>query len=157
MHFILERQHIRSVSRSGIILRAGKRLHALGIFLRKARIEQIDDRHIESVEPHHRLISRVAMIMKCPRRRNDEIARMHRDLLAVDRRVGPLALNNETQGRGRVPVAGGYLARQDQLQAGIKTGCNLGAPSNTWVLQHQHAAFRFVRGNQRPGLHQQTA
>ena len=66
------------------------------------------------------VVARVAVIVVGPRRRQDEIAGVHRRPLAVDGGVGAGALDDEAQRRGGVPMARRDLAGQDQLQAGVQ-------------------------------------
>jgi hypothetical protein len=66
--------------------------------------------------------------MKRPGRREDEIARLHRDSLAVNRRIGAFACEDELQrGRG-VAMAVRDLAGQDELQAGVEAYVILDPP-----------------------------
>ena len=67
------------------------------------------------------VVARVAVIVIRPRRRQDEVARVHRRPLAVPRPCRRrCASSTKRMRRLRVTVAVRHLARQDQLQAGIE-------------------------------------
>ncbi len=61
------------------------------------------------------------MVVPLPARRQNQIERTHHRLLAVDSGESAFALHNEAQRALGVAMARGDFARQDQLQAGIKT------------------------------------
>ena len=60
----------------------------------------------------------VAMVMKSPARDDDEVTGLHLCAFAVDRFVGIKAFHYKAQPALDVPMAGCYLARHDDLQAG---------------------------------------
>jgi hypothetical protein len=60
------------------------------------------------------------MIVKRPRRGQDEIAGAHRRSLAIDRGIGTLSFDDEAQCRGHMPVAPGNLSRQHELHSGVQ-------------------------------------
>ena len=64
----------------------------------------------------------VAVVVPAHRRRDDEIARLHRALHAVHRRVGARALDDQPERGRRVVMAGRRLAGQDDLQARVQRG-----------------------------------
>jgi hypothetical protein len=84
--------------------------------LGELRIEQADGGDVETIEPDHRLVGGVAMVMPLAARRQHQIVLAHDRLLAIERGEGPVALHHEAQRALAVAVAGGDLARQDQLQ-----------------------------------------
>ena len=61
--------------------------------LGKAGIEETHRWNIKPVEPHHRLITEITVIMKGPRWRDDEVAPMHGRALAVHRGVRAFAIH----------------------------------------------------------------
>ena len=117
---VVERQQVGAVARLRVAFGLRDRLRRLGIALHEARVEERDDRDVEAVEPHHRLIARVAVVVPRPGRRDDEVAGMHRDALAVDRGIRAGAFDHEAQRRLRVAVARRDFAGHDELQAGIE-------------------------------------
>ena len=86
--------------------------------LGERRFEEIDLRKVEHVEPQHRLVRRIAVVMRRPVGGDDEIAGRHEGFLALDRGVGALAVEHEADRRGDMPMRRRDLARQDHLHAG---------------------------------------
>ena len=64
--------------------------------LGEAAIEEIHDRNIQSIEPDHGRGAGIAVIVKSPGRREDQIARMHHDALAIHSGVSTFAFDEET-------------------------------------------------------------
>jgi hypothetical protein len=58
------------------------------------RLEEVDDRQIEYIEPDHRSVRRIAMVMDCPVWCQHEITRRHVGALALDRRMRTGAIDN---------------------------------------------------------------
>ena len=52
----------------------------------------------------YRLVAVVAVVVPGPRRGKHQIARAHKALIPLNSRIGPLALDDKTNGRGRMPV-----------------------------------------------------
>ncbi len=115
-------------------------------------VEEIDRRHVEHVEPDHRLLGRIAVIVRSPVRRDHEIAAAHDGLLALDRGVSAIAVEHETDRRSGVPVRGRDLARKDQLQTGIERLRDARAAGQGGVFEHEHAALSLLGGDQRTGF-----
>src|SRR5690606_34045785 len=90
-------------------------------FFHELRIEQLDDRDLKPIKPHHGPVAGISMIVKGPRRSDDESAHGHEQLFAVDGRVGPGAMVAEAKRRLRMTMSGRDLAGQDQLKPRIKT------------------------------------
>ena len=112
------RQHARGIEGQRIAVAAVGRLGRALELLGERRLEEVDLGKIEHVEPQHRLLRGIAMIVRRPVGGNDEIAGRHVGLLALDCSVGALAVEHEADRRGDVPVRGRDLARQDHLHAG---------------------------------------
>ena len=96
----------------------------------------------------------VAVVVPGPGRGDDEIARLHRGALAVDRGIGAVPLDDEAQRRLRVAMRRRDLARHDQLQPGEQRAGDRRLAAEAGVHQHQHAARRLLRGDQAARLHQ---
>ncbi len=111
------RQHAGGVTLERITILVVDVLHLLVEVLGERRLEMVDRRHVEHVEPNHRLLARIAVIVRRPVGGDDEVAMLHLSLLTLDRRVGALALQHEANGGGDVLVRVGDLAGQDQLDA----------------------------------------
>jgi hypothetical protein len=125
------------------------------IMLAECRIEQIDDRHVETVEPDHGLVARIAMVVIGPRRRQDEIARVHGGALAIDGRVGAAAFDDEPQRGGGMTMATCRFARKNELQPGVQAVGDLRRAAKAGILQHEHPPLRFLRREQPSRFHQQ--
>ena len=110
---VLERQHVGAIARQGIAFRPRDRLHFLRITLGEARVEKRYQRNIEPVEPDDGLLARIAVVVKRPRWRDDEVARMHGGPLTVDSGIRAFAFDDKAQRRLGVAVARRNLAGQD--------------------------------------------
>ncbi len=95
------------------------------------------------------------MIMRRPVRRDDEVAVLHLGLLALDRRVGSLALEDKTDGGSHVLMRVGNLARQDQLDAGKERIGDARLARLAGIFQHEHAALGLLGGDDIAGLEHQ--
>ena len=103
----------------------------------------IDERNIEPIQPDHRALSLLTVVVPAPRGRHDEVARIHIRFFAVDRGIGPRPLDNETQCRLCVPVRRCDLAASDQLQRAEESmRC---AARKARVVQDQNSALGFFR------------
>src|SRR5260370_23131727 len=58
------------------------------LFLTERRAEKSRERRVEPVEPNHRRGAEVAVVVPGPGRRHYEVAGLHRQFLAGDRRIG---------------------------------------------------------------------
>jgi hypothetical protein len=87
--------------------------------------------------------------MPGPRRRDDEIAGMHRGALAVHGGIRAASFDDEAQRRLRMAMARRDFTRQEQLQAAIEAAGNRGLPAHPGILENQHAAHGFARRDQR--------
>jgi hypothetical protein len=65
--------------------------------LGKLRIEQADGGNIQTIEPDHRLVGGVAMVMPLAARRQHQIVLAHDRLFAIERGEGPVAFHHEAQ------------------------------------------------------------
>ena len=92
-------------------------------------------------------IAHVTVVMPGPARCDDEITRVHGAALAVDSSESARAFHNKTQRALGVAVAGGHLARQDELQAGVQRLGDAGLAAQRRVFQDQHAAHGFFSGD----------
>jgi hypothetical protein len=116
---------------------------------------EIDRRRIEHVEPQHRLVRRVAVVVRGPIGGDDEIARRHERLLALDRRVGALAIEHEADRGGDMAMRRRDLARHDHLDAGKQRIGDPRLPAQRRVFQDQHAALGLFGGDQAARFHDQ--
>src|SRR6266508_2852637 len=95
------------------------RLAALRIALLHDLVQRRDERKIQTVEPQYRLLRIVGVIVPGELGRENQITGLHDALLAVDRRVSTVALNNEAQRRRRVAVRSRVLAGLDVLEGNL--------------------------------------
>ncbi len=130
------------------------RVGLVGIAVAEPGIHQIDQMHVEPVEPHHRLLAEIAVVVPSPGWGDDEIAGRHHGPLARDRGIGVLALDDKAQRRGDVAVGGRDLARQDDLHAGEQAAGDAGFARHAGIFEHQHAALGFLGGDDLAGFHQ---
>jgi hypothetical protein len=94
---VIHRQESTSETGNGVALGPPARKSLFAVGLEKNRVEQIDQREVESVQPDHWLVGFIAMVVPGPRGRDHEIARPYRGPLAVYRGVGAIAFDNEAQ------------------------------------------------------------
>jgi hypothetical protein len=92
------------------------------------------------------------VVVPCARRRDDEVARMHRRALAVDRRIRAFAFDDEAQRGLRMAMRGRDLARQDELQPAIERARDRRLAAQAGILEHEDAALRFLRRDEPAGL-----
>jgi hypothetical protein len=118
--------------------------------------QHLPQRQVETVEPHHRTIAFIAVIVPFPRRREHHVAAFHHDLLAFDRREAAFALDDETQRERRVPVRARRFARQNRLDARVERIRRVGR-LEVRVDQHEHAAFGEVGADQARGAFAERA
>ena len=150
----VHRHHVGTVAGEAVPGRSGHRLAFRVGRLREAGVEQPDHRDIQSVQPHHRMVGFIPVVVPGPARGDDEVAGFHDRPLALDRGVGAAPLDDEPQCRGRVPVGRRDLPRHDQLQAGEQGVGGRSMPLQPRILQNQHPPLGFLGRNQAAGLHQ---
>src|ERR1019366_5123377 len=142
--FPVDRNHVGPVASRTVPHRPRDRL-AVGIRrLGEADVEHLDHRHVQSIEPNHRLIRFIAVIMPRPWRGNHEVARLHDRALALNRGVSAMAFDDEAQRRRGVTVCRRDLSGQDHLQAGEQRVRDAGLPCEARVLPNQDAPLGFL-------------
>ena len=122
---MIDGQQVGAVTGRGISRRLGDRLLLLLVVLDEGSVEHLDDGDVEPVEPEHRLVGVVAVVVPGHVGGDDEIAGMHGRALAVDAGVGALALQHEAQRRLRVAVRARDLVGHHELHAGVERGGDL--------------------------------
>jgi len=106
---IFVRDEVHTVTPQSTRLPPVDRLLVFGMLLAERRAEEARERGVEPVEPDHRHVAEIGVVVPCPGRRHHEVAGLHRQLLAGDRRVGAFALDDEAQ-RARVCDATGAIS-----------------------------------------------
>ncbi len=109
--------------------------------LEEARVERSDDRQVEAVEPEHRLVAVVRVVVERPRRREHQVAGVHVACIAIDGRPHAAAFEDEADGRRRVPVGGRPLVRTERLDGTPEGRRREGCAVEARVRQRQHAAL----------------
>ena len=140
-----------AVARERVVRRPRLRERALAVVVvGEGGAEMIDQRHVEAVEPDHHAIGFLAVVVPGPGRRDDEVAGVHVDALAVHGGVGALAFDDEAKRRLRMPVRRRDLAALDGLdRAGERVRR---AVLERRIVEHQHAAVGFGRGDDLGGF-----
>ena len=149
------RQHAGGIAVERVAVGVVGLLHPLVGMVGERRLEMIDRRQVEHVEPHHRLLARIAVIVRRPVGGDDEVAVRHHRLLAFDRGVGALAFQHEADGGGDMPMHVGDLARQNELDAGEQRIGHARLARHAGILQHQHAALGLLGADHLAGLQHQ--
>src|SRR6266571_538466 len=85
--------------------------------LMKADLEIFHQRPVGSVEPDHRLLRSIVMIVPGSPGCGDEVSRFHGERLPVDGRLSSAASNNESDRAHGVPMSLGYFSGLDELSA----------------------------------------
>ena len=153
-HRVIERKHVGAETGQRIAFGAGDWLQLLRMTLGESCIEERHHRDVEAVEPDHGRVARIAVIVKSPRRRDDEVSGMHRRALAVDRGIRAFAFDDEAQRRLRVPVARRDLAGKDELQPRVEAMSDRRGATQARILEDEHATLGFARADQASGLHE---
>ena len=92
----MDRAHVAAPAQGRVARGArGRPGAAILAMLGKAGIEHLDEGNVEPVEPDHRLVGLIAMIVPQPRRGQDQVVLLHIGPLAVERGEGALARHDE--------------------------------------------------------------
>ena len=110
-----QRQHIGGVARQVVSLFAGHRLLIFRVILSEAAAQIVHQRQVEAVEPDHRLIAGIAVIVPAPLRRQNKVAGAHGGAFAIDGGKCPFTFNHKAQRRLVMTVARRHFAGHDQL------------------------------------------
>ena len=129
-------------------------MHALGIMIEEARIHDVDEMEVEHVEPHHRPVAEIAMVVPGHRRRDDEIAGCHHRPLAADCGIGVLALDDEAQRRRGVTMGGRDLAGEDDLEPAEQAVRDPLLAAQTGIFEDENAALGLLGGDDLARLHE---
>ena len=78
-----QRQHVGSIARQVVPLFARYRLLIFRVIFSKATAQNINQWQIQTVQPDHRLIARVTVIVPLPLRGQNKVAGVHLGALAV--------------------------------------------------------------------------
>jgi hypothetical protein len=78
---------------------------------------------VEAVEPDHGAGAVLAVVVPVPGRREDYVAALHGDALAMDGGEAALAFDYEAHSEGDVAVGAGDFVGHDELEAGIEGVC----------------------------------
>ena len=127
------------------------------MLLAERRAEKSRERRVEPIEPDHRRGAEIAVVMPGPGRRHHEVAGLHRQLLAGDRRVGALALDDKAERARRVAVRRRDLARHDDLQSGEQRVADERGAAQGRILQAQHAPLGLLLADEIAGADQLRA
>ena len=142
-----DRQQAAAVTRQRIALGPAERRLVGLVVLAEGAAEEGGERDVQPVEPDHRRGRLVAVVVPGPARRDDEIARLHGRLLALDRGVGAAAFDDEAQRALGVAVRRSHLARHDELQPGVQGVRDLRGALQPGVLEDQHPALGLFRAD----------
>ena len=100
-----------------------------------------------AVEPNHRPVAVIAVVVPRPGGGRHEIPLGHGRALAVHGGVGAVAFYDEAQRRLRMAVGGSDLTRQHQLKAGVERGRDPGTAAQPGIFKHQDPPLRLLGGD----------
>ncbi len=130
-----------TVELDGGVPRLRQRHLALGVELEEHRVQGLHERDVEPVQPDHRSVGVIAVVVPGEARRQDEVARRHVDALPVDGRVGAVSLHDEADRRRRVTMGAGDLAGQEELDGGDHRVRRRPSSSQTGIEELQRPAL----------------
>ena len=125
--------------------------------VRESRIEQPHSGDVETVEPDHRFVTRISMIVPLPVGGQHQIERVHYRFFTVESGVSTTSFHDETQRTLGMAVARGDLAGQNQLEPGIEAAGDRRLPANAWVFEDQDTPLGLFGADQVARPHQVIA
>jgi len=154
MLLVIYRQHVGAVTGQAVTRFAGKRMFIVAITLGERSVEKTGERNIESVQPDHRRIAVIAMIMPGPGWRDNKIAKLHDRAFAIDAGMTARTIQHKTQRRLAMAMSGSHFVGHHQLQPGVQRIRDVRIAPHARVFQDQHPALGFLRANQIAGFEQ---
>src|SRR3989454_541139 len=88
------------------------------VLLVEPGLQHTHQRGVQAIEPDHRLIGVVRMVVPRPIGGQHEVTRVHGNAVTVYDRVAALALDDQAQRRGRMAMGAGDLAGHHDLEIG---------------------------------------
>src|SRR5260370_8731759 len=79
------------------------RLQLIRVVLEEDGLQCRQQRQVQAIEPHHRLVALVVVVVPVPVRGEDQVARLHIAGAPLYPRLAPLARGNETNTRWPSP------------------------------------------------------
>src|SRR5262249_18793444 len=133
---MVDRQQISTVARPRIPDWLGDRLLLVGVALDEGGVEQLNQRNVKSVEPEHRFLALISMIMPGHGGRDDEVTWWHVGALAINGGEGTFSLDDEAQCRLGMSVSGRYFVRHDELDTSIESCGDFGTSAQSRILEN---------------------
>ena len=121
------------------------------MLLEEHRLEKPRQRHVEAVEPVGLLGAVVAVAVPAPARGEDDVAGLHRMLVAVDHRVSALRVEDHAQRVRRMAVRARLLAGQDRLVGRDQRAQGGVVVAGNRVAHHEVAPLGAVGADQAAG------
>ena len=112
----------------------------VGVVLEEDRLERHHQRQVEPVEPDHRLVPVVVVVVPLPVRGEDQVAGLHLAGVAVDRRVDARAGHDEADRGRRVTVGRRALARPEVLDGAPERRAREGQAVEPRIGEREHTA-----------------
>src|ERR1700687_3221438 len=79
-------------------------LQLVGVILEEDRLQRGQERQVQSIEPYHRFVTPIIVVVPVPDGRQDQVARFHVTCITVDGRIDARTCKDEANGAGRMPV-----------------------------------------------------
>ena len=121
-------------------------LSCLVVLFMEPGLEHPHQRGIKSIQPDHRRIGVVGVVVPAPVGRQDKIARKHRNALAIHNGIAAPALDDQAKRRRGMPVGPGNLARHHDLDVGDERVT--GHPRQLGVGQAQNTALGLLSAHE---------
>src|ERR1700686_3991766 len=109
--------------------------------LEEHRVQGLDHRKVEPVEPEHVPATAVGVIVPVPRGREHQVTRVHVTWVTVHGRPYAGALEHEADGARAMPVRGGGLPRPEALQATPQRSRRIRLAAQARVAQAEYPAL----------------
>ena len=151
---IVDRHEVAAVPRMSVAFVLPYGLYLFGIPLGETRIQIINQRKIQTVHPHGWGVAQVSVVVIGPGWSENEVAGVHRRSLTFNGGICTIALHDQTQRSGCMPMRRRHLSWKNELKAGMKSVCDLGFILDSRIRENQHPPIRFFCGDQFAGFHE---
>src|SRR5579884_3114451 len=120
-------------------------LSAFAIELKETRFEHVNERIVQPIQPDHRTLAFMFVIVPVPIRSQEQVTRMHVNALSVNNSIGAVSFDNEAKCGSSMSMCLSSFARKDDLNTSIE-GIDCGRRLlQTWINKHKNTSLSFVQ------------